>query len=234
MLSRDLNLTGSWTERRLQTTLSQVLDQIQSSCRICFFIDGLDEFDEDDDDLITFVQNMLLRTSVKVCSSSRPHKAFEDAFGSSSKLRLQDLTSKDIQKYVTDKFQDVPQLNSMIKRNEHEMNELKEQIVDRAEGVFLWVSLAVKDQIDGLRCDDSPEQLQERLASLPSEVEGIYRRMLLQIDRIHRKEASCFLQKAIHSPRISVLRHSLANYKDLANLLLSADEFSVEPIILLC
>ena len=234
MLSRDLNLIGSWTERRLQTILSQVLDQVQSSYRICFFIDGLDEFDEDDDDLITFVQKLLLKTGVKVCSSSRPHKAFVDAFGHSSKLRLQDLTNKDIQKYVADNFQNVPQLKSMIKSNEYEMRKLKEQIVDRAKGVFLWVSLVVKDQIRGLRYRDSPEQLQERLASLPCEVEGIYRRMLLQIDRVHRQEASCFLQMAIHSPRISILRHSLANYKGLDNMLLSADEFSVEAIVLLC
>lgn len=133
---------GAWTKCRLQRTLQKVIEQLQSSCCFCFFIDGLDEFDEDEDDLIAFVRDIVSSTGVKVCSSSRPHKAFEDAFGPSAKLRLQDLTYKDIQRYVTDKFQAVPQLKSMTNQHEYEMNGLKEVIVARAEGVFcgsLWL-----------------------------------------------------------------------------------------------
>lgn len=76
------------------------MGRLQSSCRLCFFIDGPDEF-EDEDDLIIFLRDNVSSTNVKVCSSSRPHKAFEDAFGASAKLRLQDLTYKDIQLYMT-------------------------------------------------------------------------------------------------------------------------------------
>ena len=234
MLSRDLTLIGSWTRRRLETTLLEVLDQLQSSYRICFFIDGLDEFDEGDDDLVTFVQTFFSSTGVKVCSSSRPHKAFEDAFGLCPKLRLQDLTKNDIHKYVTDRFRDEPQIRSMITQNEYEMNSLKSQIVARAEGFFLWVSLAVKDQIRGLKNDDSPKQMQERLASLPSEIDRMYLRMLHQIEGVHHQEASRFLQMALHRPRLSVLQHSLASYKNLEKLLLSAEKVILEPISSLC
>ena len=231
---RDHSLIAAWTKPRLHRLLKEVIDQLHSSCYLCFFIDGLDEFDEDDDDLIAFVQELVSSVGVKVCSSSRPHKVFEDAFGLSPKLRLQDLTSKDIQRYVNDKFQAVPQLKSMTLGNGYEMEKLINQVVSRADGVFLWVSLAVKDQIRGLRNDDSPEQLQERLANLPDEIEGIYIRMLHRIDKPYRQEASCFLRMAILEPRMSVLEHALASYNGLENMLLSTDEIPKQELVLLC
>ena len=233
-ISRNSNLTGAWTIRRLQRTLQEVIDELQSSYRFCFFIDGLDEFDENDDDLLAFVQKLVLSTGVKICLSSRPHNVFEDAFGSSSKLRLQDLTYKDIKRYVNDKFRAVPQLELMTSENEYDMDGLKKKIVRRSEGVFLWVSLAVKDQIRGLKNDDSPKQLQERLSCLPNEIEGIYLRMLLQIDEVYRQEASCFLQMAIYHPRLSILDHALASYKGLENMLSAADEVSKREVVSLC
>ena len=225
---------GAWTRSRLQRTLQQAISQLQSSCRLCFFLDGLDEFDEDHDELITFVRDIVSKSGAKVCLSSRPYKIFEDAFGSSAKLRLQDLTHKDVQRYVEDKFQDVPRLASMILENEYEMNKLKEEIVAKAEGVFLWVKLAVKDQIRGLRNDDSPEELQERLACLPSEIEGIYLRMLLQIDKPYRQQASCFLRMALYKPGWSLLKHALASYKELEAMLLSDHKVSTQEIASLC
>lgn len=231
---REHSLIGAWTKPRLLRLLKEVIDQLQSSFYLCFFIDGLDEFDEDDDDLIAFVQELDSSAGVKVCSSSRPHKVFKDAFGFSPKLRLQDLTYNDIQRYVNDKFQAVPQLRSMTLENEYMMDQLKEEIVTRSEGVFLWVSLAVKDQIRGLRNEDSPEQLQERLANLPNEIEGIYIRMLQQIDKPYRQEASCFLRMALHKPGMSTLEHALASYKGLENMLLSTDAMSELEVVLLC
>ena len=225
---------GVWTKRRLQETLHEAISKLENSCYLCFFIDGLDEFDDDKDDLIDFVLNLVSNAGVKVCLSSRPDKEFQDAFGSSATLRLQDLTCEDIRRYVNDSFQKVPQLVSMALKNEYEMNKVKGQIVDRAEGVFLWVSLAVKDQIRGLRNDDSPEQLQERLARLPNEIEGIYTRMLDRIDKTYLREASLFLKIALCVPELSVLGLALASYSGLEDMLSSADEISEQQIISLC
>ena len=225
---------GIWTKRRLHETLQETINKVRGSCYLCFFIDGLDEFDDDKDDLIDFVLDLVSNTGVKVCLSSRPDKEFQDAFGSYARLRLQDLTHEDIRQFVDDRFQEVPQLVSMASENEYEMNQVKERIVERAEGVFLWVSLAVKDQIRGLRNEDSPEQLQERLARLPSEVEGIYARMLHRIDKTYLREASIFLMMALSDFVLSVLQLALASYPGLEDMLLSADEISEQQIVSLC
>ena len=201
---------------------------------MCFFVDGLDEFDDDKDELIDFLQNIASNTGVKVCLSSRPDKVFEEAFGSSARLRLQDLTKEDIRQFVDDTFQRVPQLVSMAWENEHAMNKVKERIVDRAEGVFLWVSLAVKDQICGLRNDDSPEQLQERLARLPNEIEGIYTRILDRVDKMYLREASLFLKMVLSERELSILELALASYPGLEDMLLSANEISEQHVVSLC
>ena len=225
---------GIWTKRRLHETLQETINKVRGSCYLCFFIDGLDEFDDDKDDLIDFVLKLVSNTGVKVCLSSRPDEEFQDAFGSSARLRLQDLTHEDIRQFVDDRFQEKPQLVSMASENEYEMNQVKERIVVRAEGVFLWVSLAVKDQIRGLKKDDSPEQLQDRLACLPKEVEGIYARMLDRIDKIYLREASFFLMMALSNFMLSVLELALASYTGLEDMLLSGDEISEQQIVSLC
>ena len=229
-VSNGHNLIGAWTKSRLQMALKNTIRQLEASCCLCFFIDGLDEFEEDDDELIEFVQSIQSSTGVKICLSSRPYRNFEDAYHHSAKLRLQDLTKKDIERFVIDKFQEVYRSKSMTRDHETKMNDLKHRIVEKADGVFLWVSLAVKDQIRGLRNGDGPEMLQQRLALLPSEVEGVYSRILHQIDRPYRQEASHFLRMAIHKPGLSLLDHALTSYKGLEDMLLSTNEVPKQKI----
>lgn len=198
-----------WTKDRLHMTLQEAIHKLRGSCHLCFFIDGLDEFDDDKDELIEFLQNIVSNAGIKACLSSRPEKEFEDAFGSSARLRLQDLTHEDIRHYVDDRFQNVPQLVSIASGNEYVMNKLKEQIVDGAEGVFSWVSLAVKDQIDGFR-------------------------MLDRIDSENLREASSILKMALCEPNLSVLELALASHPGLEDMLSSADEISKQRMIYLC
>ena len=211
------SLIAAWTQRRLQKTLFDLVQQQQSSCKLCFFIDGLDEYCGDEDDLISLIEDLAKLTNVKICLSSRPHRSFAQAFGSGPNLRLQDLTHNDIQFYVSDKLQDEMSETENATTDPRWVEEVVEKIVSRAEGVFLWVELAVKDQIRGIRNEDSSEQLDQRLSYLPSKVEDIYARMLTQIERPHRKEASRFLQMALLKGGLDLVTFTLAtsDEKDL-------------------
>ncbi len=90
---------GAWTERRRQATLQSVMLKAKGLCRMCIFIDGLDEISGDEHDLITLIHN-LQTIDVKVYLSSRPHRSYNDAYGSYAMLRLQDLTEGDIEACV--------------------------------------------------------------------------------------------------------------------------------------
>ena len=54
---------GVWTHRRLHETLQEVINKLKNSRYLCFFIDGLDEFDDDKDDRLSSFKT-LLRTLV--------------------------------------------------------------------------------------------------------------------------------------------------------------------------
>jgi hypothetical protein len=198
---------AAWTERRLQKDLHKVMGQLQQSCRICIFIDGLDEFIGDGEALIEMLK-MLQSSELKLCLSSRPHRSYNDAFGSFAKLKLQDLTEADMRIFVSDKLQ-VPRLAI---RSEN-VAEIIDTILGKAEGVFLWVDLVVKEVLKGLKNGDSLSQLDERLRLLPSDIEGFYAHMLGNIDKIYQKEAADLFQMALVDLTGSLLNVSLVLYK---------------------
>ena len=238
----DLDITSSafqcrdmipaWTERRLQNTLRSLIHQASGSHLLCFFIDGLDEYEGDQSDLIRFIQVLVQSNTVKVCLSSRPYRVFDQAFGTSAKLRLQDLTHSDIQKVVVDRFRGMPQFQPIAAQRSDWLDYITHSILARADGVFLWVNLAVNDQIRGLENGDSLEQLEERLKSLPDEVEGICARMLGQIEKLYRKEASMFLQIALHERYRFLLDFVLGSQDRLEDMLSSSDPLPVRELIM--
>ncbi|KAG8525713.1 uncharacterized protein KY384_000473 [Bacidia gigantensis] len=228
---------AAWTERRLKEMLENLILQVQASHSLCFFIDGLDEYTGDQDALIDLIDTFARGTKAKFCLSSRPNRVFKETFGLHANLQLQDLTQKDILHYVLDRLQNQltrsRQLTEEIllnhMRNEvscwsatslSSLEEIAYDILVRAQGVFLWVVLAVKDQLCGLKNGDSQRQLRARLADLPNEVEKIYQRMLNQIELPYRKEASMFLQIALAGGRgSSLLAHALALHEYVHDML---------------
>ena len=69
-----------WTRRQLFETLEKISKQTVLPAKFCFFVDGLDEYDGDDEDTIALLQELTSSPSVKICISSRPWNAFPDAF----------------------------------------------------------------------------------------------------------------------------------------------------------
>ena len=211
--SRYSDYRAAWTERRLRQLVQHTVQDMTRSKHLCFFIDGLDEYDGDQDGLTDLLKGLVQNSKVKICLSSRPYQSFEHAFGSASRLRLQDMTRGDIEIFTLDKLQSIAHIPDKT------VQYLTAIILERAEGVFLWASLAVRDLMRGLRNGDSPKQLEERLARLPDEIDEIYERMLNQIETVYRNEASVYLQIALHGRDSSLLSHVLAVHDGLDDML---------------
>lgn len=212
----DLHSSGFspvWTERRLRNRLQDTIQHLPKTHSICFFIDGLDEFDGEQASLISLVKHIAQNTKVKICLSSRPLQVFKRAFETASKLCLQDMTPEDLRAFVQDKLIEISQVSPVIAQ------QLTDKITERAAGVFLWVSLAVRDQLRGFKNGDSPGLLMKRLKSWPDEIEKVYERMLNQIERFYRHEAAIFLQIALHGEDSSLLSHTLASHSGLDDML---------------
>ncbi|KAM0798606.1 hypothetical protein BDR22DRAFT_951815, partial [Usnea florida] len=182
----------TWTERRLLATLQHLLRYGLRSYRLCIFVDGLDEFSSNQNELLEMMRDLRQYSNIKICLSSRPYRLFQDEFGSSAMLKLQDLTEPDIQKYTSDKLESAHRKTSQDLDSSLRFDKIASMIVRRVEGVFLWVKLAVRDQLEGIRNHDDANQMLERLNRLPDEIEGIYLHMLKRIDKVYWKEVACY------------------------------------------
>lgn len=178
-----------WTESELRDCFLTLAARISGTFRTCLIVDGLDESSGDHYELIQLIRDILRLPDIKCLVSSRPEAPFNE-LKPSCMLKLQDLTKKDIWNLVKTELRKIPQMQSLSREEAKERERLQEMLVNKASGVFIWVTLAVKEQVNGIRNHDSLEQLTERLNALPSDVEELYHGMLKKIDRAYRKEAA--------------------------------------------
>jgi hypothetical protein len=104
-----LNETGdgpmiSWSLKKLMAIFKCLVKQTVVPLKFVLFVDGLDEYEGDHQELGEFFKNISCLRYVKVCVSSRPWVVFQDLFADRPRLRLQDLTWADIECFVVDRF----------------------------------------------------------------------------------------------------------------------------------
>lgn len=197
----------------------------------CFFIDGLDEFEEttqyDHRDLV----NQLCKWSevasgqVKLCVSSREHSIFMDAFASERRLRLHQLTRQDIIAFCQDRL---GHLTDEARRR------LVDAVVEKAQGIFLWVGLVIRS-IRGLWEDGaSIAELEAEIDSLPDELFGLYEHILNSLSKTMRRnlyQTLAILRLAkIYEIQLSLLRYSLLEDHERDPEFAMAEDFPQEDI----
>ena len=141
-----------------------------SSCRYCFFIDGLDEYSGNYLDATSFVKTLSDSPNIKLVVSSRPISVCVDAFHTRPKLQLQDLTSEDIKIYVHDVLGTHSYMGELLDIDPSETTKMLEDIVSKASGVFLWVVLACRSVLTGFAAFDKVLDLRDRVDQLPLEL----------------------------------------------------------------
>jgi hypothetical protein len=187
----------SWSLQSLIQGLRLFLEQSVGKMKICLLVDGLDEFDGDHGEIIQFFKRVVdsSKNDVKVCVSSRPWAVFEEAFNNIPSLKLQDLTLSDVNQYVDDKFNKDPRIQRIVRKEPETGGELMKEIVKRADGLFLWVILVIRNLLGEIHTGDNVINLQERLHILPTELDGLFQHILFDTQSEDRvKEASRIFQ----------------------------------------
>jgi hypothetical protein len=200
--SNSREMIPEWLSRRddvfsldqLQDGFAHLATLTTEQFKLCFFIDGLDEFEGDFEAMIELFKGVSKFPNVKVCVSSRPLLVFEEAFENDPGLRLQDLTYKDIRLYVSDKLEGHPKMQQLSKSKPVLAAAFAKEIVSKANGVFLWVHLVTASLLDGLRNRDDISDLQQRLLQIPSGLDSLYSHILDRIDPFYMKQASRIFQ----------------------------------------
>jgi len=124
--------------RNLKEALARTCNNLTKTGRhFCFFLDGLDDYNGNTADIIGLVRRLRAVQHVKLCVSSRPWIKFNEAYDT-MKLLMHGFNDRDINAYVDDVFRN--SVNYLeVEDKETRGDYLKQDVVDAAHGVFLWV-----------------------------------------------------------------------------------------------
>ena len=203
-----------WTREELWHAIGLLKERSGVRARFCFFIDGLDEYDGDPDHIVSVLESLRSWPDVKLCVSSRPWNEFIDAFGrhSDPQLALEDLTREDIKIYVRDTLEENSRFKA-LKVRDNRSKDLVLEIVDKAQGVFLWVILVV---LKGLRNADRISDLQRRLQDFPDTLEKYFGHMIASVEPIYKEQtARTFIYALKAKEPLSLMTYSLLDEEDL-------------------
>lgn len=208
-----------WTDEELLAALQNFVTKAQDVANIFFLIDGLDEFEGDDEArsrIITLFKKLSSYRNVKVCVSSRPWLIFEDAFESQPSLTLQRLTYGDIKNYVQVELVNHPRFEKLKGKDCGGCSELATTMIERADGVFLWVILVVRDLLQGLRNEDGIIDLRRRLETIPPDLDAYSTQMMGTLDSFYLKQAYQLFEIAIVSrdPALPLMTYSFVHEDD--------------------
>lgn len=173
----------------------EVLAALEATLRIQgyrFFllIDGMDEFEKAHSHHA--IAKRVLRWSssnlnrVKICVSSREDNAFMDRFSSDQRLRLHDVTRNDVHELVTTRLLEH---DYFAEASTKDRQILVDEIVNRAEGVFLWVVLTIQELKLLLDDRQSFQAILQAVHELPKEMEDFFRETLSRIPAGYKKES---------------------------------------------
>ncbi|KAF8849045.1 hypothetical protein BDZ45DRAFT_708985 [Acephala macrosclerotiorum] len=169
-------ISQPWSLDELVNAFGLLAEQTLGSAKLCFFIDGLDEYEGNLSDLILLVRNLAPSPAIKLCVSSRPWNPFIRAFDNKENNRFRELQAAD------------PQCVEIVA-----------DLVQRAQGVFLWVYLVVDSLLRDLDEGDDSRDLRARLESLPTDLEPYFRHMLNTIDPNYRGQTYTIFQSMVRT-----------------------------------
>jgi hypothetical protein len=202
-----------WTQSEISEAISQGVKLF--SGRVCLFIDGLDECKPETHhgDFLTQLIGLSTQTHLKMMVSSRPWPRFQRAFRSSNySLTMHQVNEADVQLYVEAKITRAMHVqnadtawsddcsNALTQpcgyasgRGQGVAESLITTIVEKAEGVFLWVDLVVNDACEGIEEGQKPSSVWGFVDHCPSEL-AFLRKMI--VDRIPRHSKTTFSETA--------------------------------------
>lgn len=191
--------SGPWSVAELGVALRALASAPNFPLKLCFFIDGLDEYDSDHSELCNILYDMAQAQHIKMCLSSRPWPVFEEKFGSDSTKRMDihELTKDDIRRFVDDQLSLPASRTSDI--TEAARQDICRQIAAGADGVFLWAFFVTKSTREALGNGATAADLRVRLDKLPGDLDQLFTAMLETVDKIDRPKMAGMLQAASHA-----------------------------------
>lgn len=193
-------LPPRWAWKELQESFDILCSLHGQDFRLALFIDGLDEFKESDkspDLLIRWIHHTATHYGIKICISSRPWNVFADAFGREPSLTMQNLSKRDIGHFVRAEFDKSIAFQELKEVFQDGAASIIKKIIEKAQGVFLWVNLVVHNLLSNLVDNPSLAALELTLAEIPGDMAGLYNAIWRSIPNQRKCRSSKILQICI-------------------------------------
>ncbi|KAF4337761.1 hypothetical protein FBEOM_8358 [Fusarium beomiforme] len=205
-----------WSIKDLEAVWRFVADS--DDRHMCIFIDGLDEIRNEDgfSKLSQSIQLLLKPPHTKLCVSTRPEAQIMRWLNTTNAggIRLEDLTKFEMHEFVRKKFRFVLPNDNISSET---FNKLRQDLVNKAQGVFLWLHLATRSIIEGIENDDAEDILLQRLEGLPGDLERLYVEMWQRLNAnnpVYRETAARYFRYVVQGSNVKYLciTHETLNY----------------------
>lgn len=235
-----LGLRGShvWTMKTLSWILQSLAQSDTGNVKLCLFVDGLDEFEGNHQEVCAILGSLGASRHIKLCVSSRPWNVFKDEFGQdcTKHLAVHELTASDMETFVQGELNAHRNWNAnMISATDGDP--LVREIRTRANGVFLWVVLVTQSLCNGLVNHDNIHDLRRRLRMLPTDLGDLFKHILHRIDSVYAQKSAQLLQIALHDdisaklPPEAYYYHEQNSEQDDPTVMWPVGKLSVEELL---
>jgi len=172
-----------WDIARLSSALELVLspgpDGISLENPLVIFVDGLDEYDGRQLELVHMLRKLgrahhANAPCVKLCVSSRPEPGLQFGLAACPTLRVEDHTSRAIANYATQAVAAIAAGTGLL------AEPLSSGLTSASGGVFLLAFLGVKQIRQGISRGETQESLQSTLMNMSPNLEALYDRMIFE------------------------------------------------------
>ncbi|KAJ2992379.1 hypothetical protein NUW58_g2188 [Xylaria curta] len=196
------NTAQYWSIPKLESCLLFIFRQTQTRLDLFFVCDALDEYDGKPEFVCSILKDFIRAAAnspnrLKLLFSSRSWDIFKQNFGTVRSLQLQDYTRNDIRRYCLDFIE------SQGEDISRALDSLVLVVVERANGVFLWVKLVLRELISEAAKGKSPDELLLILSGIPDDLRDYYVRTIERTPEKFRMEAYVIFQALAIDSRFS-------------------------------
>ncbi|KAJ7443730.1 ankyrin repeat-containing domain protein [Mycena latifolia] len=179
--------------RDTRPSLTEVFDILQSAMaqhsKVYIIVDALDEYPEEQRNILLEHLSMLLGPTTSLMLTSRPHVTLDDLFSDMSGLEIS-ATEDDIRQYVDKQIQKSPRLCKHVQTRPELHDEIKSKITSNADGMFLLAKL----HTESLATKNTVKAVREALRHLPKDLNYTYEEAMNRIKSQNEDDRQLALQ----------------------------------------
>lgn len=199
-----------WSTQSLKKMLISMIHALKDE-PIWLVIDAFDECEEvSRDSLLDLVGNLATAPSVHILVTSRPNPIIIHRMLHHPTIQLDQLVDEDIKNYIAGEFDSLVNLNG---RNSKAIDKLHRLVLQKSQGVFLWVKLVMAELKYGRIKGHTIQQMRDVIDTIPGDLEALYNRVFERLDPSRGDEVRRMLEWVLfaESPlTLSEFRYALA------------------------